>query len=123
MKYLKRAQKAENLTIDIFGDLTQKIKNHKPVQFKSWLYTTAKNPYLMLLRKNNGNNTSIDDQFEKTAGEDSLSSKELLETKLEALEIVLKKLNEKQAFCLKAVYLEKLCCQEISKAHWPILII
>lgn len=114
MKYLKHIQDAEDLTIELFADLPQKLKSHKILHFKSWLYITAKNSCLMLLRKRNGFNSNIDDQFEDKAEEDNLSSKEILETKLEALEIAIEELNEKQASCVKAFYLEKRCYDEIS---------
>lgn len=117
MKYLKHIQDAEDLTIELFADLPQKLKNHKILHFKSWLYITTKNSCLMLLRKKNGFNSSIDDQFEDKAEEENLSSKEILETKLEALEIALKELNDKQATCIKAFFLEKRCYDEISKAE------
>jgi RNA polymerase sigma-70 factor (ECF subfamily) len=117
MKYLKHIQNAEDLTIELFADLPQKLKSHKILHFKSWLYITTKNSCLMLLRKKNGYNSNIDDQFEDKAEEDNLSSKEILETKLEALEIAIEELNEKQASCVKAYYLEKRCYDEISKTE------
>lgn len=117
MKYLKHIQNSEDLTIELFADLPQKLKNHKILHFKSWLYTTTKNSCLMILRKKNGFNSNIDDQFEDKAEEENLSSKEILEIKLEALEIALKELNDKQATCIKAFYLEKRCYDEISKAE------
>ena len=71
----------------------------------------------MFLRKKNGFYSNLDDQFEDKAEEDNLSSKEILEIKLEALEIALEELNVKQAICVKAFYLEKRCYEEISKAE------
>jgi RNA polymerase sigma-70 factor (ECF subfamily) len=69
----------------------------------------------MLLRKKNGYNSSIEDLNLDIADEGRISTKEILETKLEALEIALEELNEKQAICIKAFYLEKRCYDEISK--------
>ena len=115
MKYLKHIQNAEDLTIALFADLPQKLKSHKILHFKSWLYITTKNSCLMLLRKKNGYNSSIEDLNLDIADEGRISTKEILETKLEALEIALEELNEKQAICIKAFYLEKRCYDEISK--------
>jgi len=115
MKYLKHIQDAEDLTIELFADLPQKLKSHKILHFKSWLYITTKNSCLMLLRKKNGYNSSIEDLNLDIADEGRISTKEILETKLEALEIALEELNEKQAICIKAFYLEKRCYDEISK--------
>ncbi|MBM3186330.1 MAG: sigma-70 family RNA polymerase sigma factor [Bacteroidetes bacterium] len=117
MKYLKHIQNAEDLTIELFSDLPQKLKNHKILHFKSWLYITTKNSCLMILRKKNEFKSNIHDQIVDEAEEDSLSSKEILETKLEALEIALEEINEKQATCIKAFYLEKRCYDEISRMH------
>lgn len=117
MKYLKQIQNAEDLTVELFADLPKKLKNHKILHFKSWLYITTKNSCLMIIRKKKGYNSIIDDQFLDKAEEDNLSSKEILETKLEALEIALQDLNEKQAICIKAFYLEKRCYEEISKTE------
>jgi RNA polymerase sigma-70 factor (ECF subfamily) len=115
MKYLKHIQNAEDLTIELFTELPHKILNHKILNFKSWLYITTKNSCLMFLRKNNGYKSSIEDLNIDTAFEDRVSTKEILETKLVALEIALEELNEKQAICIKAFYLEKRCYDEISK--------
>jgi RNA polymerase sigma-70 factor (ECF subfamily) len=115
MKYLKHIQNAEDLTIELFTELPHKILNHKILNFKSWLYITTKNSCLMFLRKKNGYKSSIEDLNIDTACEDRVSTKEILETKLVALEIALEELNEKQAICIKAFYLEKRCYDEISK--------
>lgn len=117
MKYLKHIQNAEDLTIDLFAELPQKLTTHKIIHFKSWLYTTTKNSCLMILRKRNGYKTNIDDQFIEQTEDENLSSKEILEIKLEALEIALGELNEKQATCIKAFYLEKRCYDQISKTE------
>ena len=115
MKYLKHIQNAEDLTIELFAELPEKLLNHTILHFKSWLYATTKNSCLMLLRKKNGCNSSIEDLNLDIADEGRISTKEILETKLEALEIALEELNEKQAICIKAFYLEKRCYDEISK--------
>lgn len=115
MKYLKHIQNAEDLTIELFTELPHKILNHKILNFKSWLYITTKNSCLMFLRKKNGYKSRIEDLNIDTACEDRVSTKEILETKLVALEIALEELNEKQAICIKAFYLEKRCYDEISK--------
>ncbi len=117
MKYIKHIQNSEDLTTELFAKLPQQIKNHKINHFKSWLYTSTKNSCLMILRKKNSYNSSFDDQIIDILEEDSLSSKEILEQKLEALEIALKELNEKQAICIKAFYFQKRCYDEISKTE------
>jgi RNA polymerase sigma-70 factor (ECF subfamily) len=117
MKYLKNVQNAEDLTIELFGELGEKLKQHKIVHFKSWLYVTTKNSCLMLLRKKNFHVLSFDETSEYRDEENSISTKEILEIKLEALEVALTELNQSQAICIKAFYLEKKSYDEICEIH------
>lgn len=117
MKYLKHIQNSEDLTIELFTELPQKIINHKILHFKSWLYTTTKNSCFMLLRKKNGYNSSIEDLHLDTADEDRISTKEILELKLEALETAINELNENQSICIKAFYLDRKSYDEICQKY------
>jgi RNA polymerase sigma-70 factor (ECF subfamily) len=117
MKYLKNVQNAEDLTIELFEELGKKLTQHRIVHFKSWLYVTTKNSCLMLLRKKNFHFLSFDETSEYCDEENSISTKEILEIKLEALEVALTELNQSQAICIKAFYLEKKSYDEICEIH------
>jgi RNA polymerase sigma factor (sigma-70 family) len=114
LKYLKHKQNAEDVTLNIFSELSEKFMKHEIQHFKSWLYTSSKNACFMQLRKRKvefntlEENTSIFD-------EEAISSKEVNELKLEKLELAIKELNEGQRFCIEAFYLQKLSYEEITK--------
>jgi RNA polymerase sigma-70 factor (ECF subfamily) len=117
MKYLKNVQNAEDLTIELFADLNEKIKKHEISHFKSWLYTTTKNSCLMVLRKKNFKTSSFEEQFENKAEDENLSSKEILELRLDALENALQELSKNQSLCITAFYLQKKSYDEICKSQ------
>ncbi len=117
MKYTKNVHNAEDLTIQLFGELSEKIKKHQINHFKSWLFTATKNSCLMLLRKRNIKTTSFEDLMEDKTDEDALSTKEILELKLEALETAINELNENQSICIKAFYLDRKCYDEICQQY------
>ena len=118
MKYLKNVQNAEDLTIELFGELSEKIKQHRIVHFKSWLYISTKNSCLMSLRKKSFHSASFDEHtFSIEEEEANINSKEILEFKLKALENAIDQLNEIQAICIKDFYIKKSCYEEISKSH------
>jgi DNA-directed RNA polymerase specialized sigma subunit, sigma24 homolog len=50
LKYLKQPEPARDAVMQIFEELVVKLKKHEVDNFKSWLYTLAKNHCLMQLR-------------------------------------------------------------------------
>lgn len=50
LKYLKNSSEAEDAAMDIYLNLLKKLKTHKVLNFKSWLYVVAKNHCLDKLR-------------------------------------------------------------------------
>jgi len=50
-KYLSDRGKAEDAVMDVFETVIKKARSHDIANFKSWLYTVAKNHCLMQLRK------------------------------------------------------------------------
>ncbi len=50
LKYLKDSETAKDAVMQIFGELVPKLRQHKVDNFKSWLYTLARNYCLMQLR-------------------------------------------------------------------------
>jgi len=51
LKYLQQIEDAEDAVNNIYEELTQKIHNYKIDNFKTWLYSVAKNHCLQILRK------------------------------------------------------------------------
>ncbi len=115
MKYLKNVENSEDLTIQIFSDLSNNLKKYKINHFKSWLYTTTKNACFMILRKNNVTHLNYEEvDYHLQEEEETISSKEIMELKLNALDEAIGKLNDDQAFCIRSFYLNKKSYEEIS---------
>lgn len=57
LKYLKDATAAEDAVMNIFEELTRKVKKHDIKQFRGWLHVLTRNHCLMILRKNSKNKT------------------------------------------------------------------
>ena len=51
LKYLQRAEMAEDAVMQIFEDLLPKLQNYEIKVFRTWIYSVAKNHCLQLLRK------------------------------------------------------------------------
>jgi len=51
LKYLQQVEDAEDAVINIYEELVQKIRNYQIENFKTWLYSVAKNHCLQILRK------------------------------------------------------------------------
>jgi RNA polymerase sigma-70 factor (ECF subfamily) len=52
LKYLQQTEDAEDAVHQIYEELTQKIHHYRIENFKTWLYSVAKNHCLQILRKN-----------------------------------------------------------------------
>jgi len=51
LKYLRNVEDAEDAVIDIYEELSHKIKKYRIENFKTWLYSVAKNHCFQILRK------------------------------------------------------------------------
>lgn len=51
LKYLKDEEKAKDVVMDVFEKLLTDLKRHQIDNFRTWVYSVAKNQCLMLLRK------------------------------------------------------------------------
>ena len=51
LKYLQQVEDAEDAVNDIYEELYGKIRHHQVDNFKTWIYSVAKNHCLQLLRK------------------------------------------------------------------------
>jgi RNA polymerase sigma-70 factor (ECF subfamily) len=123
LKYLKDREDAKDMVMHIFERLSQKLPQQTPIEnFKSWLYTFARNECLMALRKDK--KMIYQDFFaenEEESMEKSLplhldnESPDEKEKNLQLLEKGLDFLDEEQKICLKLFYLEKKSYQEITE--------
>ena len=112
MKYLKNVMDAEDITMNIFETLENKIKAHEIKYFKSWLYMVTKNSCLMVLRKKDVSTIELNGNEILEEEESEIVKREAM---LEALERVIEDLQEPQQTCIKLFYLDQLSYQEISQ--------
>jgi RNA polymerase sigma-70 factor (ECF subfamily) len=112
IKYLKRYEDAEDITMKIFGELNQKLEKHTIQHFKSWLYQVTKNECLIYLRKQKTMQTPIHENLLQAEPEtDELKERE---RKLTKLEQAIQHLKEEQRICIELFYLQDKSYQEIS---------
>ncbi|GAA4782339.1 sigma-70 family RNA polymerase sigma factor [Olivibacter ginsenosidimutans] len=116
LKYLKDESLSEDAVMQIFEQLIQKLRIHSVSNFKSWLYSFARNYCLMELRAHKINTISIEDDtfmennefLHQPFGEDTV------ETKLSAMEKCLEHLTAEQQWCIRLFYLEQKCYKDIA---------
>jgi len=114
LKYLQKIEDAEDAVINIYEELHQKIRNYQVDNFKTWLFSVAKNHCLQILRKEKNKfyeeiNVSImdSDAFEHLI--DVAEDKE----KEEALNYCLDTLPEEQRQCVVHFYYDELSYADI----------
>lgn len=122
LKYLKDADTAQDMVMQVFEKLLTDLKKHDVQNFKSWLYMVSKNECLMLLRKEKThkhvefqtfNDKEEDDvETEPMAHLDEAEHKEL---QLQQLEEGIKVLNEQQKKCIELFYLQNKSYDEVSE--------
>ncbi|QNL51184.1 sigma-70 family RNA polymerase sigma factor [Olivibacter sp. SDN3] len=116
LRYLKDEAKSEDAVMQIFEQLIKKLSVHHVKNFKSWLYSLARNHCLMELRASDKNSLSIDENsfMENELIEHQEFEEDTLETKLTLMERCLAKLNKEQQQCVRLFYLDQKCYKDIS---------
>lgn len=118
LKYLKNEAEAEDLMMELFSKLSNKVQNHTISNFRSWLYSVSKNECLMLLRKNKINLADSEKELLKLT-EDSVESLQLAqlnEEKLNLLYRAIEDLNHEQKKCVELFYLKDKSYDEIASS-------
>ena len=115
LKYMKDIQSAEDIMMELFEKLPEKISKSEIQNFKSWLYSVSRNECLMLLRKK-----KIDTgDFEKAelfiSNDDEADLREALtkENELKRLEFAISELKDEQRTCIELFYLKKRSYEQI----------
>lgn len=111
MKYLKNVQEAEDLTMNLFEKIPDKLNNHEIKHFKSWMYMVTKNECLMQLRKKKNIELDIT-ELQVPASEDN--QVDITEDRLDQLDKAIDDLKEPQLSCVKLFYLQQKSYQEIA---------
>jgi RNA polymerase sigma factor (sigma-70 family) len=115
LKYLKDRDEAKDTTMQLFEKLGDKLKNHEISSFRSWLYVTARNECLMLIRSKKGKFTK---EFDQEVVENALllhpEDDTGLETDLSRLAECIETLTGEQKRCVSLFYLEEKCYKDIA---------
>ena len=115
LKYLQRIEDAEDAVMNIYEELTQKIQNYPIENFKTWLYSVAKNHCLQILRKEKDRvfeefdvQIMEQDEFEHLIDVNDDKEKE------DALNFCLDTLPEEQRQCIIHFYYENFSYTDIA---------
>jgi RNA polymerase sigma-70 factor (ECF subfamily) len=117
LKYLKQPESAKDAVMQIFEELVAKLPKHEVDNFKSWLYTLAKNYCLMQLRTpKNLKTTEFNADSMQLEEEMHLNGIQLKEENLQKLERCLETLSTDQKKAVELFYLQNKCYKEIAEA-------
>jgi RNA polymerase sigma-70 factor (ECF subfamily) len=115
LKYLKQPETAKDAVMQIFEELVAKLPKHEVDNFKSWLYTLAKNYCLMQLRTpKNLKTTEFKVDSMQLEEEAHLNGIQLKEENLQKLERCLETLSTEQKKAVELFYLQNKCYKEIA---------
>ena len=117
LKYLKQPDTAKDAVMQIFEELVAKLPRHEVENFKSWLYTLAKNHCLMQLRTpKNLKTTEFNPDSMQLEEDVHLNGIQLKEENLQKLERCLETLSTEQKKTVELFYLQNKCYKEIAEA-------
>lgn len=119
LKYLKERSAAQDMVMQVYEKLLQKLPHQEIHNFKSWLYVLTKNECLMALRSAQKKNEQSLEDFSQIFMETEQShhhESEQLENDLNKLSDCIKQLKSAQQVSIKQFYLEKKCYQEIANS-------
>jgi RNA polymerase sigma factor (sigma-70 family) len=117
LKYLKQPETAKDAVMQIFEELVAKLPKHEVENFKSWLYTLAKNYCLMQLRTpKNLKTTEFNPDSMQLEEEVHLNGIQVKEENLQKLERCLQTLSLEQKKTVELFYLQNKCYKEIAEA-------
>lgn len=115
LKYFKDEEKSRDAVMQIFEELIPKLRIHQVNNFKSWLYTLARNHCLMAIRSSSKNDfVTIDEHFMESEAVLHLNKEEIPEDRLILMEECMKTLSEEQRISVNLFYLEQKCYKEVS---------
>lgn len=115
LKYFKDEEQSKDAVMQIFEELIKKLRVHEVSNFKSWLYTVARNYCLMQIRKSSKYQTlSLDDGFMENDAFVHLNLEDDTEEKLALMEKCIETLPSEQKLSIKLFYIEQRCYKEVS---------
>lgn len=116
LKYLKDPEAAQDCVMAVFEELISKLQKHEVENFKSWLYTLAKNHCLMKLRSDKKMVTGkINDELMQS--EETVHLQDVMdrEENFKKLEYCIEQLTTDQRQVIELFYLQGKCYNEIAE--------
>ncbi len=114
LKYLKDRDDSKDAVMQIFEKLLKSLLDHEVSNFKSWLYTSAKNHCLMHLRSRKGKKSvDVSSAFMENSLIMHLDEEPELELHLGKLEKCMEELVQEQRQCVHLFFLDEKCYKEI----------
>ena len=114
LKYFKEPEEAKDAVINIFEELTSKLKKYEVANFKGWLYQLSKNHCLMKLRSRKGKPVNVDIDFMHLPQIDHLDEKQEKEGQFLIMEECMEELAVDQKQAVELFYLKEKCYKEIA---------
>lgn len=115
LKYLKDSEAAKDATMQVFEELVSKLHKYEVDNFKSWLYTLARNHCLMQLRTpKNLKTVEFNAELMQTGEDVHLNGIFQKEEQLKQLEQCLAALSAEQKQSVELFYLQNKSYKEIS---------
>jgi RNA polymerase sigma-70 factor (ECF subfamily) len=117
LKYLKDPEPAKDAVMHIFEELVHKLNKHEVDNFKSWVYTLAKNHCLMQLRTpKNLKIVEFKGDYMQSQEEVHLNGIMQKEENFQKLEKCMQTLSAEQKMTVELFYLQNKCYKEIADA-------
>lgn len=115
LKYLKNEDQSKDAVMQIFEQLIEKLRKHEVSNFKSWLYSVARNYCLMELRVSGKYQTvPIEENFMENGAIVHLDIEDIREKKLTIMEACIEKLPTEQRETINLFYLQQKCYKEVA---------
>jgi RNA polymerase sigma-70 factor (ECF subfamily) len=118
---MKNEEDSKDAVMHIFEDLYQKLIDHEVSNFKSWLYSVAKNHCLMNIRKGKSENKAKEIIYEDIRREVMESADFFhpyntneLNDEIPKLKKGIEQLKTEQRTCIELLYLQDKSYQEVS---------
>lgn len=115
LKYLKDEELSKDAVMQIFEQLITKLKQHEVSNFKSWLYTLARNHCLMALRSGSKHVfVSLEVENMERPEVVHLDIDGTNEEQLSAMEKCMEGLPDEQRHAIDLFYIQQKCYKEVS---------
>ncbi len=115
LKYFTASDDAQDAVINIFEELTQKVKKYEIENFRAWLYQLSKNYCLMKIRSNKAKPLLVDEDIVHFAENSHLDDVLEKEMSLNLMEHCLEQLPKEQKLAVELFYLQQKCYKEIAE--------